>query len=175
MTEPSKRKPGTGRERKKENILLSGPVFVTVIGLAGTILGMFMQDRLDVLRTNRELALKYHESLEVSADQVDDAIELFFDEITSTDGQLVFEDVRKLKSAVLDLHSDTERVAIQIGASKDVFERYASAMNDLVDSAEIVTSAVNAKPFVEATSEFYFQKKEFDRFVAAHYRQEDAD
>jgi hypothetical protein len=172
MTESSKRATSSSRARKKENILLSAPVVAMAFGLLGSVAGVLMQDRLDVLRTDRELALKYHESLEVSANEVDDAIEAFFDEIRAADGRLASEDVGKLRSAVLDLHNDTERVALQIGTSSDVFEQYATAMNGLLDSAEIVTGAADAKPFVEATSEFYFRKKEFDRFVAAHYRQE---
>ncbi len=138
-----------------------------VVGVVG---GAFVQDYADVLRTNRAIATSYAEDATKAAN----VVELKIANLVAGlgDPKAVISDNAKieLRTALLNLHRDTERLRIQTGAPTVLFQNYISAMADLADSVDAASGPADARPVIEALNRFYMSKTAFEESVAQTYR-----
>lgn len=146
------------------------PVVVALISIGGTVGGMFLQDRFDLLGTQRELVVKYMEDAETSASGVEEVIADIFNELSNPDGQLSRDAVRRLRDAMLSLRRTSERVAIQTDSTDGEFQNFSSSMSNLVDVAYRTTGPADADELVEAIGAFLASKRQFENEVATLHR-----
>ena len=145
------------------------PVAVAALSIGGTLGGMFLQDRFDVLGTQRDLVIQYMDDAETSAESVEAVIADIFDDLSNPDSQLTSERVKNLRKAMLDLRRSSERVAVQSGATEGEFKRYSSSMANLVEIAHRTSGPGDADDLVEAVAVFLASKRRFEEEVASSY------
>lgn len=172
MSKPRKQKksaPKTAQaspEKKSPTVT----IILALIALAGPFAGAYIQDRFDILKTNRQLAITYSEAATLSAATVESEIANLFELLSNPDNTVSSDQVKNLRTALLKLRSDAEQLAIQVGNEQTPFNEYVGAMADLVDAAQGVTGSADAAPLIEAVSAFYLNKKKFDTDIAQRHR-----
>jgi hypothetical protein len=145
-------------------------VCLAIFAVVGPFAGAFVQDRFDILKTNRELAISYSKAATVSAAEVETVISNLFLTLSDPNGSMSAEEVENLRDALLKLRSDAEQLAIQVGTEDTPFNQYAGAMADLVEAAQRVSGPADAAPLIEAVSAFYFNKRKFDTDIAKRHK-----
>lgn len=154
------------------------PLWRSALGLAATAIvgavtaigGMFLQDRFDVLGTQRDLVSSYVGQAEDSAASVDAVVEAIFQDLSNPQLPLAEERVNALRSAMLAHRRSAERVAVQIGSTEGAFDLYSRSMADLVIVAQRTEGAHDADDLIEAIGMFYATRRLFEEEVASLFQ-----
>ena len=147
-----------------------GHVVTLVVAVVSLFGGVSLQDKYDVLKTNRTLAITYSEAADTSAKAVEEVVQSLFRDLGNPSVPLSEARVAELRDALLDLRRDAERLTIQVGSNETQFQDYVRALADLANAAESVTGSADADPLIDALNDFYVTKRNFELDIASKHR-----
>lgn len=172
LEEPGHRQMTSPLDTEKKSRWFGGRTFWAAIG--GAVLGgcatFIVQDFLNFQSSNRQVIVQEMQALQSTSEQIAILLQQFSAEALGN-GAASDEDMRALRDQFTRLLDQASQLKTLVPAASDAYTRFADAMIELKNAAEAMGGQYDGgKAYVEAFSQFYDSKLDFENAVVAEQR-----